>query len=76
MFGDLIATWRAAGERGRWTLGDLEWAVRAPGRGNNPWFLKFRAAPADLYRVSYGGKGVRERGTVALFPSSDLEPNS
>lgn len=48
---------------GNWPFGDIarpndlstfEFAIRKTGRGNHPWIVKFRDAPA--IRVSYGGK--------------------
>lgn len=44
------------------SLGRLEVIARKPGRGNHPWFLKFREQEKP-WKVSYGGQG-KGRATV------------
>jgi hypothetical protein len=70
ILGDLVQRWRADGSRGRWVLGDLQWAARKPGRGNHPWILKF-AGRDYVYRIAYGGRGKGETGTVTRHPLPD-----
>ncbi len=60
---DLVESWRRKGEAGRWNLGKLEYAARAEGQGNHAWYLAF-SSDDSTYRVSYGGRGKREHGTV------------
>jgi hypothetical protein len=74
VFGDLIERWRKDGRGGRWTVGNLEWAAREPGRGNHPWLMKFRGSD-HVYRVAYGGHGKREIGYVTRHPAPDFDPD-
>jgi hypothetical protein len=67
IIGDLVQRWRMDGSRGRWVLGDLEWAARKPGRGNHPWIVKF-VGRDYVYRIAYGGRGRGETGTVTRHP--------
>lgn len=71
---DLVEYWRKQGRTGKRLLGQLEFAVRARGKGNHPWLLKFEEEPA-MWRVSYGGRGMDgEKATVRQLdqpPESD-----
>ncbi len=68
---DLIVQWRAEGRDGRWRVGNLDWAVRAVGRGNHPWLLQFKD-DLVVWRVAYGGRGrVGEQATVTELPIAD-----
>lgn len=73
---DLVAQWRVEGRGGRWLIGNLEWAVRAVGRGNHPWLLQFKDDPV-VWRVAYGGRGrVGEQAVVTELPVTDKRPGA
>lgn len=52
---DAIASWPADNSSKPVTLESFEFALRKPGKGNNPWMLQFRAKRP--VKVSYGGQG-------------------
>lgn len=76
VFGDLIAHWRATGRTGRSYVGEVEWLARLrKGESRNkPWLVKFSGSE-HAWRVAYGGRGVKEIGTVTEHPLPDDFPN-
>lgn len=62
VIGDLVGGWTNEGKTGRWTMGDLRWAIRKTGRGNHPWIVTFYDPEEKRYRswrVSRGGQGKK-----------------
>lgn len=55
---DQVAAWKDDGLRGKWTIGNLEGALRRKGRGNNSWYLVFeRDGIQSIWKLSRGGRG-------------------
>ena len=67
---DLVGQWENEGRQGRWSLGQLEYALRRLGRGNHPWLLHFRDENL-LWKVSYGGQGKQKATVTSISLESD-----
>lgn len=53
--GDLYQRWVQDDRQGKYYFSEIEWIARRSGRGNNPWYVRFKNKN-DMYRVSYGGR--------------------
>jgi hypothetical protein len=70
VWAELVNMWRVDEKAGRWKGSDVAWVLRAEGRGNPPWLVRFTPDPGHIYRIAYGGRG-KLVGTVRRYRLPD-----